>query len=138
MSADMFVIAIPGGEFPRVIVERAFAPYVDDVKDSDWIPHLPTGEATSAWMSVEQGETIDAFSINRPPDYEGFPEFWDAVFDVMRQTSTWCVIAGGGWEQNCCVAHADLISDDMIEHAGARERVRVASSGAELSTAAWA
>ena len=133
----MFVLAIPGGEFPRAIVERAFAPYVDDVKD-DWIPRLPTGEAASAWMSLKPGEMIDGFSINRPPGFEGFPGFWDAVFEVMRQTPTWCFIPGGGWEENCCVAQADIISEELIEFAGGRERVRVALSGAELATAAWA
>ncbi|MGD0141952.1 MAG: hypothetical protein ABSC92_02215 [Rhizomicrobium sp.] len=138
MSVTLGVITVPGAKIPRSIVERAFVSLVKNVHDDDWYPRLPTGEVTSAWMRVEQGETIDSFSINRPPDYEGFPRFWEAIFEVMRQTPTWCIIPGAGWERNCCVVQADLISKEMIEFAGGPERVKVASSAAELSTSAWA
>lgn len=137
MSLDMVVMAVPGTAFPRAIVERAFATYVKDVKDDEWYPCPPGEEQSAVYMTVDVEEMIDGFSINRPPFYDGFPGFWDAVFEVMQQTRSCCLIAGVSSRPNICVAREDIVNEDMIEFAGGRDHVRVVSSGAELEAAAY-
>lgn len=140
MSLDMFVSALPNEEeyrFRREIVERAFAPYVQDVKDEHWILSLVSGKETWVNMLVNQGDLIQGFSINRPPSYKGFPEFWNALYDVLRQTRTFCVLVGVRTYPNCCAANAvvvDKMPADLVEERGG---ARLVASGAELEEALW-
>lgn len=141
MSLDMFVSAFSEdgeNDFPRSIVEQAFAPFVEDVKDTYWRLNLRSGEQTFIDMDVEAGEMIDGFSINRPPSYEGFPEFWEALYNVLRQTRAFCVLAGVREDPNCCAANPDVINEvpePLQDVAAARGGVRLVSSAAELEAA---
>jgi len=140
MSLDMFVCAMPpedGNCIRRDVVERAFAPYVQDVKDDYWILSLKGGENTSVNMSVQMGDLINCFSINRPPSYPSFPEFWDALYEVLLQTRTYCVLLGVRADPNICVANAavvDKMPADLVEERGG---ARLVGSGAELEAVLW-
>jgi hypothetical protein len=91
MSFDIYLLTLKADEageqlrFDRTIVERAFASFAVDQDTDNWQLRMPDGELTWASMRVELGSTITGFSVNRPPS---MPTFWDAVFDVMRQTPT--------------------------------------------------
>jgi hypothetical protein len=142
MSLDLFVFAILRdgqlGRFPRAIVEGAFAPYVQDVKHDYWHLHLRSGEETSATMLVKDEELIDRFSINRPPGYEGFPEFWDSLYEVLRQTCAICILLGVRADPNCCVANPQVLDElpgNFVENWG--RAVCSVTSGTELETALW-
>ncbi|MEW6437338.1 MAG: hypothetical protein AB1508_09265 [Pseudomonadota bacterium] len=141
MSLDMFVAAFSEdgeNEFPRTLVEQAFAPFVEDVKESHWSLNLKSGEQTSVDLDVEDGEMIDGFSINRPPSYGDFPEFWEALYNVLRQTRAFCVLAGVREDPNCCAANPEAVNEPpepVMEIAEARGGPRLVSSAAELEAA---
>ncbi len=89
MRFDLFVCTIAKGQtFERATVEAAFATYVRDAK----LGALYFGDATRGFflsaMAIEKAELIDRFSINRPSPYDQCPEFWCALFEVLRQTPT--------------------------------------------------
>jgi hypothetical protein len=140
MSLDMFVCAVRNEDensFRRDIVERAFTPHVQDVKDEHWTLSLKNRERTWVNMSVDEGDLILGFSINRPPSYDGFPEFWDALYEVLWQTRTYCVLLGARTHPNCCVANAALVDKmpaDLVEERGG---ARLVGSGAELEAVLW-
>ncbi len=140
MSLDLtvFVLLRGGrlGRFPRAIVEQAFAPYVRDTRSDRWRLHLRSGEETWATMLVDDEELIDGIWVNRPPDYDAFPEFWAALYDVLRQTLAICILMGVSSEPNCCAASADVLDElppDFVEE----WTVCLVTSGAELETALW-
>lgn len=141
MSLDMFVDAFSEdgeNEFSRTLVEQAFAPFVEDVKDTHWCLNLRSGEQTSVNMDVDESELIDGFSINRPPSYESFPEFWDALYQVLRQTRTFCFVAGAKEDPNCCAANPDVMNEvpeTVQEIAEPRGGPRLVASAAELEAA---
>src|ERR1700722_2686805 len=132
MSLDMFVFAIPDEEkhrFPREIVERAFAAITQDVKDEEY-RLMKDGEEAWARMSLASGELIDAIAINRPPSYNGFPEFWGAIFDVLRQTPTRCIVQGVGADAKFCIANPAVLDELPADFAEEYGEVRFVSSAA--------
>lgn len=135
MSPDLFVFALPGddNQFPSKIVEQAFAPFAPDMGDGQFYLHLD-GEPTSALMSLRLGEVIDGLSVNRPPDKDWFPGFWDALYSVLRQTRSFCVLLGVQGNPMSCVANPDTL-DELHAEMGADERACVVHSGADLAVA---
>jgi hypothetical protein len=135
----MFVFTVPpdsAERFPVALVEKAFAPYLPENHDGAL---FLDGEQTWTTMTVhgDDGELINGFSFNRPPSYEGFPGFWDALYTVMRQTRTMCLIAGFGDDASWCVANPD-IRDHLPEGFTADfGELKFASSAAELGATAW-
>jgi len=131
MSFDMFVIMIRDGDaFDRAIVERAFAPLVRAAEDGDW-DFGEKGELSGVTMLVGDEERIDGFSFNRPPRYEDFPEFWEALFDVLRLTPTVLVWPDDEPPISCIgnSAHLDLLPEEFLAHFGTPA---IASSGGEI------
>jgi hypothetical protein len=114
MSIDIFVYGFEDGyKFDRSIAERALAPVVMEMSGNYWQVRYPDGKAYSATISIDEEPQIRGFSINRPPRFQ---EFWNAVFEVMRQTRVMMVWPGVGPHPQCCVASADLapgVSDIM-------------------------
>ncbi|HEY3636980.1 MAG TPA: hypothetical protein VGK90_02425 [Rhizomicrobium sp.] len=135
MSLDLFVFALPGddNQFPSKIVEQAFAPFAPDMGDGEFYLYLD-GEPTSVLMSLRLGEVIDGFSVNRPPDKDWFPGFWDALYSVLRQTRSFCVVAGVRGSPMYCVANRDTL-DELPAVMDADERACVVHSGADLAAA---
>jgi hypothetical protein len=133
MSFDIFLVTLKADEageqlrFDRAIVERAFASFALDQDTDNWQLLMPDGELTSASMLVELGSTITGFSLNRPPF---MPTFWDAMFDVMRQTPTF--LAWPGNDPSLCVAAADYMGFAPTDF---DEKVVVASCGADIEAA---
>jgi hypothetical protein len=78
-------------------------------------------------MYIDPGPQIKGFSVNRPP---AMLEFWDALYEVMRQTPTVLFWPG---EPGCCVteSYVDLLPADFSEKAG-QEPV-IVTSGAQIS-----
>jgi hypothetical protein len=137
MSIDMFVFTVSMTEedgFPREIVERAFAPYAEEMKDGSYCLHLKSGEEFGGYMSLHGAELISSVSINRPPNYAYFPEFWDALYDVMRQTPTFCFAVLGS-THTYCVANPDAVDKLPADLPGKLGETRLVSSGAELEKA---
>jgi hypothetical protein len=114
MGLSMLVAAFSEdgeSQFSRTLVEQAFAPFVEDVKDTCWRLYLKSGEQTFIDIHFEAGEMIDGFSVIHPPSYKGFPEFWEALYNVLRQTRAFCVLAGGQEHPNCCAANPDAVNE---------------------------
>jgi hypothetical protein len=133
MSFMVILQTLKGNEetfFERAIVERLFAPYVHDLSGDEWAIHWPDGGACLAQLFIDDAPMISSFSVQRPPD---FVEFWDAMFQVMKETGTLLVWPG---EPFCCVADAavlDELPEGFVEEAIKRGgSLPVVSSGQEL------
>jgi len=114
-------------KFDRAIIERVFKAVTVDQVGDHW--YLRIGAGT---MSVDDEPKITGISVNRPPSYEYFPEFWDAMFDVLRQTRTMLLWPAGGPRPYCCVANPAMTPDvpsNLIEALGEPAFV---TSGAEI------
>ncbi|MGO9674939.1 MAG: hypothetical protein ACLPSF_12360 [Methylocella sp.] len=134
MSIDIFVYGFEEGyKFDRLIAERALAPVVVLEMSGDyWEVRYPDGKAYSATISIDKEPQIRGFSINRPPR---FPEFWNAVFDVMRQTRVIMVWPGVGPHPRCCVARADLAPDVTFEIIGELGPPAIVTCGDDIHAA---
>jgi hypothetical protein len=92
MSFDIFLVCLQNGEvstFPLTLVETAFAPFIESRGDESW---ALTESNADVWIDTEP--EISGFMVSRPPG-ENHP-FWQAVFDLMRQTPTVLHWQGGG------------------------------------------
>lgn len=134
----MFVLTIRDDiddSFERAIVEKAFAPFLTDTSGDYWNLHDAQGQLRFVNMHVDDAQRIGSFSINRPPCYDSFPEFWNALYDVLSQTKTVLVWPGEGPHPTSCVgnrAFAEELPADFIEHMG---MPAIVSSGAEIDAA---
>jgi hypothetical protein len=93
---------------------------------------MPDGRSCSGELSIEQTPKIDGFAVHRPPD---LPLFWDALFDVLRQTRTFLVWPASGPGPTYCVAREDwksYIGEELTEYMGEPAFV---TSGAEILAA---
>jgi hypothetical protein len=88
----------------------------------------------TAHVSLRLGQVIDGFSVNRPPDKDWFPGFWDALYSVLRQTRSFCVVAGVPGNPMYCVANPDTL-DERAAVMDADDRACVVHSGADLAAA---
>jgi len=134
MGFDIFLMAGRGEEnhFDRAIVERAFASIANETSSNWWDFHMPDGSSCSGELSIDPTPKIDGFAVHRPPD---LPRFWDALFDVLRQTRTFLVWPAPGPDPTYCVANEDwrsYIGEELTGHMGEPALVR---SGAEIPAA---
>ena len=136
MSLDIFVMTLIEDEdgrqlrFDRSVVEQAFASFALDQETDDWQLMNPDGEIVFAMVSVDLDPTITGFSIDRPP---AMHTFWDAVYEVLRQTPT--VVVWPGRDPSYCVAQRDytgLVPEDYMKTFGAPV---VATCGADILAA---
>ena len=94
VSLDIYLLTLTDDEaakFDRVIVERAFKDITVDQVGDYW--HLRT---TFGTVSVDDEPKIRGISVRSPPSYEHFPEFWNAMFEVLLQTHTVLTWPAGG------------------------------------------
>ena len=130
VSLDIYLLTLTDDEtakFDRAIVERAFKDITVDQVGDYW--HLRT---TFGTVSVDDEPKIRGISVRSPPSYEHFPEFWNAMFEVLLQTHTVLIWPAGGPKPYCCLANPDMIPQvpqDFIESFGEPEFV---ASGAEI------
>jgi hypothetical protein len=135
VSLDIFLSALTEDKaalFDRAIVERAFKAIAVDQLGGYWNLRTPKGEMTSATISVADQPRISHFSANRPPGYGYFPEFWNAMFDVLQQTRTVLFWPADGPKPHCCLANPDVIPHlpaSLIEAIGEPALV---TSGAQI------
>jgi hypothetical protein len=135
LSLDIFLSALTDDEaalFDRAIVVRAFKAIAVNQIGGHWNLRTPKGEMTSATISVADQPRISHFSANRPPGYGYFPEFWNAMFDVLQQTRTVLFWPAGGPKPHCCLANPDVIPhvpESLIEAIGEPALV---TSGAQI------
>jgi hypothetical protein len=118
MSFDIFVIAADrdgSGRFERRIVEQAFGRFTPHIADDYWCLHHPNGEEIFATVSIDEGDLIESFSVNRPPSFEWFPEFWQALFEVLQATRTFLVWPALGANPTYCVANPELLANMPAE-----------------------
>jgi hypothetical protein len=83
MSFDIFLTSFQGGEvqpLPRVTVLRALSPIASRGEAGYW--RFADSMAT---VFIPDEGPIPGLTITRPPDY---PEFWQAIVDILRQTSS--------------------------------------------------
>src|SRR5208282_669947 len=115
MSFSIYVSTVnndDGNMFDRVIVERAFKDIAVNQAGVYWNLRRLDGHVASATIFIEGQLKISGFAANRPPSYSGFPKFWDAMFEILRQTRTimfWP--AAKGPHPRCCVADLALVPD---------------------------
>jgi len=117
--------------FERAVPERAFAVFGVETASPDWHLRAPDGDFYSAWMSVDTDPFLGCLSVNRPPSA---PEFWNAMFEVLRQTRIYLFWPAPG-RPSYCVANPDwrsYIKPDFVEDNGEPAMI---SSGAEISAA---
>ena len=132
MSFDIFVTGFAKGavtSFDRAIVEQCFEALLGTREASGWRLKLPGWERIGAFLYVEDGDRIDGFSVNRPPDH---PLFWNALFEVLQQTPSVLFWPNDEPKPGACVARAELASDmpvEMLESIGAPA---VVASGEEI------
>ena len=134
MGFDIFLMTGKAEEnrFDRAIVERAFASNAADTSSGWWALRMSTGEPCAGELSIDQTPTIDGFAVHRPPD---LPWFWDAIFEVLRQTRTFLVWPAVGPGPPYCVANEDwksYIGEELTEDMGEPALVR---SGADIPAA---
>jgi hypothetical protein len=137
MSFEMFVLTIREDRddgFERAIVEIAFAPYVKGgTTDGYWNLQDAQGNPRFVTITVGDGPKISNFAINRPPTYESFPEFWAALYEVLRQTCTVLVWRAEG--QSCCTANPEFMRELASSDFFADLAPILVSSGAEIDAA---
>jgi hypothetical protein len=107
VSLDIFLVTLTDDEavkFDRSIVERAFKYITSDQVGDHWHPRTAFGT-----VSVDDEPKIRGISVRSPPSYEHFPEFWNAMFEVLCQTRTVLVWPAGGPKPHCCLANPDMI-----------------------------
>lgn len=93
MSFDIFIACFHGGDegaFPRHVMEEAFGPYIDSREPRCLVLRFADGGHSDVY--VEDKEHISFFGVNRPA---ASPEFWQAVFEILRQTPTLLLWPGG-------------------------------------------
>jgi|ERR1700728_176149 len=125
-----------GNMFDRAVVERAFKEIAVDQVGSYWNLRSPDGHIASATIFIKDQPKISWFSANRPPSYSGFPKFWNAMFEILRQTRTiiyWP--AAEGPHPRCCVADLTLVPDLPSDLTNALGKPAIVSSGAEIEAA---
>jgi hypothetical protein len=135
VSLDIFLSTLTddeGASFDRAIVERAFKAIAVDQLGGYWNLRTPAGEMTSATISVADQPRISHFAANRPPGYGYFPEFWNAMFEVLRQTRTVVFWPAGGPKPHCCLANPDMISHGPASLIEAIGEPAFVTSGAEI------
>jgi hypothetical protein len=115
MSFDIFLACVQNGEistFPRILVETAFAPFIESRDESSW---KLAGCLADVWIDAQA--EINGFGVSRPPGDEH--PFWQALFDLMRQTPT--VLYWPAADDAAVVADESVIAHmppDMIESVG--------------------
>jgi len=138
MSFDIFLSVLPGSEedrFARSLVERAFTGLTPKLIGDYWNLRTPGGEDCFANVSIDDEPEIDGFSVNRPPSFEAFPEFWNAMFEILHQTRTILFWPDDGPYPTYCIANPVLVTDPppiLIEIMG---EPAIVSSGAEIDAA---
>jgi hypothetical protein len=136
VSLDIFISTLTHDDiekFERAVVERAFRAIAVDQSGNYWNLQTPRQEKMSVTISVDEEESISAFSANRPPEYRSFPEFWNAMFEVLRETYTVLFWPACESVPHCCVANPKMhVSRDVVAALGEPAFV---SSGAEIEAA---
>jgi hypothetical protein len=126
----LFVECNKNGErstFPRRIAWEVFGPFATAVSIGDikwWRLYFPDGGQGE--LDIDDDDEIDGFSINR---YGGYALF-EAVFTVMKQTSTYLYTSEARRLMVADVAVISEIDPEMIEAAG---KPVVVSSGREMA-----
>lgn len=102
--------------FDRSIVEQAFASFTLDQDTDNWRLLTPDGKLCLATLSVDVDRKITGFSIDGALT---MPTFWDATYEVLRQTPT--IVVWPGRDPSYCVAQLDyekFVPADYIESFG--------------------
>jgi hypothetical protein len=119
MSFDIFLQAAPGEALDRSMIERAFGDMiVGNPADDFWNLCGPEGEMYLANVFVGGGARVDGFMVAGPPDT---PEFWGAIFEILRQSRSYLVWPAAGPLPTYCVADPDwrsFLPDKDFEHLG--------------------
>ncbi len=123
MSVSLYVFPACGDEstpFDRTIVQQAFGSLIADPSDDHWEIVTLDGEFTGVGILIGLEPKITGFSVDHPPGFKEFPEFWDALIEVLQRTP-----AGMLWpcdaRSNYCVANAAaaaVIPADFVESFG--------------------
>jgi len=122
MSFDIFLFAIDrtgeAAPFDRAIAEHAFEGYATHTDTDEWGLRDLDGEILSADISIDGGPNIVCIAINRPPFVDWF---WNAMFEIMRQTRTFLIWGGVNDAPGYCVANPDwesYLEPQMVEDDG--------------------
>ncbi len=114
-------------------VERAFQKIVADPSRDHWNVRTPDGARTRAEVSIDAQPRIRGFGVTRPPSFEGLPEFWNAIFEVMKETRT--ILFWPGADPYVCITNPDFLRDLPADLAESVHGAVVVSSGAEICAA---
>ncbi len=95
MSFDIFLQCFQNGKqhgFPLALIERGFGA-VKRVRNAHcWILDYPDGGICELYVDTTK-EYVEDFMVARPPSS---PQFWQSVFDLLRQTPSCLYWPAGG------------------------------------------
>ncbi len=129
MGFDIFLSVVTEDEadqFDRSIVERAFRPIVVDLEGDVWELRWPNGALSHAEVAVGTTPTLDGIHVSRPP---GMPAFWQAIYEILRQTRTVLLWPG---DPCSCVANPDLAANMPADYVEDRGQPVFVTSGQEI------
>ena len=95
MGFDMFLLSLQNGKpsaFPFSLVEKCFGPYASSRERDYWTLEYPDGGYCELFVDTSR-EDVEDFMVSRPP---ASPEFWQALFDLLRDTPSCLCWPGGG------------------------------------------
>jgi hypothetical protein len=132
MDFKIFLYMLKGSKksfFERDIVTCAFRHLVESTDGDCWQIVLPDSPCLGQ-IHIEGTQEIKGFSVKRPP-FE-LP-FWDALFEVMRQTPTLLFWPGSiDHHSICCVANTAAASEPAYDEFRKAMRPSIVSCGAEI------
>ena len=116
MSFDIFFQCLENGdngEFPVALFERGFRPFAEHWDADHVFLKYPDGGMGEIYAETA-GETMNGFMISHAPAH---PEFWQALFELLRETSS-CLFWPGGGQVIARSSTRDHPAPDMIEALG--------------------
>lgn len=132
MSFDIFLkTADDDVALDRAIAERAFDGIVEMMDYSEWMLLDPDGNPCDIAIDV----LVDCIAVNRPPSFEAVPQFWNAMFEILRQTRSFLIWSSAGPYPSYCIAHPELIVSPPPALLADFGKPAIVGSGAEIDAA---
>jgi hypothetical protein len=116
MGFDIFFDCFDRGEpadFPIALIERGFGRYAEGKGPECWVLLYPDGARSELFVDATEANVSD-FMVARPPVH---PEFWRAIFDLLRETPS-CLYWPGGGPVIANPAVREHLPPEMIEALG--------------------
>lgn len=114
------------GEIPIALIKNSFGPYANFDDDNCATFAYPDG-GRGELFTGKRGPTTGGFMVARPPVH---PEFWRAIFELLRQTTSFLWWPGLETFVIANPATRDHFPKELIE--GLEESILVVMSGEQI------